>query len=366
MKVFFWLERWFVEEKNLGKYLKTLLKAVFYYSGIYRMLIYFHRDRIPVLMIHGVLDEEMAQHWEPSWRRTSSKQLESVISVLSRYFDFESMGEIADTLAHDSVPKRAKLGLTFDDGYRNNITCAAPILIRKDSPAVFYLSTGNIVSRAPMWIDRLDFVLQKLKLPEIEIKLQEQVFKITLTPRSRFEEDYLYFRRSIKNLYSDDCVMLSDIAAEASRLEHLAGASLLDSITDDPVAEMMTADEAKGKYDKITFGSHTVTHVRLDRVPDELLLSELRESKSWIEGIAREQCPHFCYPNGDFNRRSIAAVAECGYKTAVTTIAGSNRVGDSELLALRRISIPQNEKTYEILHSVAISLLRSERVRAIN
>jgi len=352
--------------ENLGKYLKTLLKAVFYYSGIYRMLIYFHRDRIPVLMIHGVLDEEMAQLWEPSWRRTSSKQLESVISVLSRYFDFESMGEIADTLTHDSVPKRAKLGLTFDDGYRNNITCAAPILIRKDSPAVFYLSTGNIVSRAPMWIDRLDFVLQKLELPEIEITLQQQVFKIKLKPRSRFDEDYMYLRRSIKDLYRDDCVMLSDIASEAFRLEKLAGTSLLDSITDDPVAEIMTADEVSGKYDKITFGSHTVSHVRVDRISEQLLLAELRESKTWIEEATQERCLHFCYPNGDFNRRSIAALAESGYKTAVTTIEGSNRVGDSELLALRRISIPQNEKAYEILHSVAISLLKSERVRASN
>jgi peptidoglycan/xylan/chitin deacetylase (PgdA/CDA1 family) len=269
-------------------------------------------------------------------------------------------------LAQHTVPKRAKLGLTFDDGYRNNITYAAPILIRKDSPAVFYLSTGQIVSRAPMWIDRLDFVLQKLELPEIEITLQQQVFKIKLKPHSRFDEDYMYLRRSIKDLYRDDFVMLSDIASEAFRLEKLAGTSLLDSITDDPVAEIVTADEVSGKYDKITFGSHTVSHVRVDRISEQLLLAELRESKTWIEEATQERCLHFCYPNGDFNRRSIAALAESGYKTAVTTIEGSNRVGDSELLALRRISIPQNEKAYEILHSVAISLLKSERVRASN
>ena len=218
------------------------------------MLIYVHRDRIPILMIHGVLDEQMTRHWKPSWRRTSTKQLEYVISVLNCYFDFESMDGIADSLAQHTVPKRAKLGLTFDDGYRNNITYAAPILVRKDSPAVFYLSTGQIVSRAPMWIDRLDFVLQKLELPEIEITLQQQVFKIKLKPRSRFDEDYMYLRRSIKDLYRDDCVMLSDIASEAFRLEKLAGTSLLDSITDDPVAEIMTADEVSGKYDKTPTG----------------------------------------------------------------------------------------------------------------
>jgi len=94
-------------------------------------------------MIHGVLDEQMTRHWKPSWRRTSTKQLEYVISVLNCYFDFESMDGIADSLAQHTVPKRAKLGLTFDDGYRNNITYAAPILVRKDSPAVFYLSTGT-------------------------------------------------------------------------------------------------------------------------------------------------------------------------------------------------------------------------------
>ena len=350
----------------MEKYLRVLFKAALYYSGIYRMLIHLHRDRIPILMIHGVLDEQMTRHWKPSWRRTPPKQLEYVISVLNCYFDFESMDGIADSLAQHAVPKRAKLGLTFDDGYRNNITCAAPILVRKDSPAMFYLSTGHIESRAPMWIDRLDFVLQKLELPEIEITLQEQVFTIKLKPRSRFEEDYVYLRRSIKDFYSDDCAMLSDIASEAFRLEKLAGTSLLDSITDDPVAEIMTADEVSGKHDKITYGSHTVSHVRVDRISDQLLLAELRESKSWIEETTRERCLHFCYPNGDFNRRSIAALAECGYKTAVTTIEGSNRVGDSELLALRRISIPQNEKAYEILHSVAISLLKSERVHASN
>jgi len=344
---------------------KRFIKATFYYLGVYRILIALRRDCVPIIMIHGVLDEELKSDWEPSWKRTSAEQLARVVDVLKIYFDFISMDEVSELLSQRTLPKRPKVCLSFDDGYRNNLTYASPILRLRKIPSICYLATGYITHRIPFWIDRFDYVLQHIDFDAVEIKMKEETFKIRLSARKEFERDYLNFRRSMKQLYVDDREMMDDIEREASRLESLAGCALSDSITGDSAAEVMTIKDVASTCSYFSFGSHTINHLRVNRISETILLSELTESKKWIEDTTSKQCVHFCYPNGDFDEKSLTLVKQAGYSTAVTTVSGANKIGDSELLALRRVSIPDESKPYEILHSLAVSMLSHSRVLPI-
>ena len=52
------------------------------------------------------------------------------------------------------LPRNA-LAITFDDGYRDNLTHAAPILARHGLPATIFLATGFIGTAEVPWFDRL-------------------------------------------------------------------------------------------------------------------------------------------------------------------------------------------------------------------
>jgi peptidoglycan/xylan/chitin deacetylase (PgdA/CDA1 family) len=104
----------------------------------------------------------------------------------------------------------------------------------------------------------------------------------------------------------------------------------------------------------ISFGSHTVNHPELYRLPREKVRKELRDSKLQIESILNMQIFSFCYPyafpqeDRDFVRRFKQELIEQGYRIAVTTIIG--RAGcESDLLTLPRLPVNQSddEKLFE-------------------
>lgn len=76
-------------------------------------------------------------------------------------------------------------------------------------------------------------------------------------------------------------------------------------------------------------GSHTLTHPYLTRLSRERAREEIFASKKKLEDLFGRTIGHFCYPYGDWNETVRNLVMEAGYKTAFTTAAGINHVGDS-------------------------------------
>ena len=50
--------------------------------------------------------------------------------------------------------------LTFDDGFENNYTVAAPIMKDLDLQATFYVTTGFIEHNTMSWTDRVEYCLE--------------------------------------------------------------------------------------------------------------------------------------------------------------------------------------------------------------
>ena len=78
----------------------------------------------------------------------------------------------------------------------------------------------------------------------------------------------------------------------------------------------------------IEFGSHTVNHPVLSRLPADAILRELRDSKRQLSEQLDAPVTSFAYPNGkqtDYNDLVKTTLKECGYACAVTTEWGVNR-----------------------------------------
>jgi peptidoglycan/xylan/chitin deacetylase (PgdA/CDA1 family) len=63
-------------------------------------------------------------------------------------------------------------------------------------------------------------------------------------------------------------------------------------------------------------GSHTCTHPRLTRLPDEELNRELHDSRVACEQALGRACTSLAYPYGDFDARVAEAAGRAGYSAA--------------------------------------------------
>ena len=62
--------------------------------------------------------------------------------------------ELVARMSRNAVPRNA-LVVTLDDGYRDNLTHAAPVLSRYGLPATVFLATGFIGTGDVPWFDRV-------------------------------------------------------------------------------------------------------------------------------------------------------------------------------------------------------------------
>lgn len=85
----------------------------------------------------------------------------------------------------------------------------------------------------------------------------------------------------------------------------------------------------------VEFGSHTLTHPDLTKIPEEKIREEIINSKKLIEDKTGREILYFCYPFGRFNQKVIEIVKEAGYKGAVITPSKDLKIKNSDFTMIR-------------------------------
>jgi peptidoglycan/xylan/chitin deacetylase (PgdA/CDA1 family) len=336
--------------------MKRLFLALIWYSGLLHLLLFVNRKKVTILMLHGVAAAHPESKWSPLWPRITPATLDRVLSQLGRYYNFVSLDDAVAMLAGDQPSRDNSIVITFDDGYRNNVTEALPILRKYDIPATFFVATGFVETGRSYWIDRLDFALQAAPESARYIEIEEFNFDLRNRNRAELQEDYRKLRLMVKMGCNDDRKMLSIFDFIASSLESAAGKSIDAVLDDDPFVAVASWRELReARSAGVTIGSHSVNHYRLDSVELPVADLELTQSKSDIEERLGEDCTFFCYPNGSFNEAVVERTRNAGYKAAVTTQNGLNSAGEN-LYTLKRFAFPVKNTTAEVM--LAISGLR--------
>jgi len=95
--------------------------------------------RITVLLYHRVTDEVRDN------LTVGVAQFERQMALVRKYCDVMSIEQVLES-QHIVRSKRPLVAVSFDDGYLDNYTNAAPILMRHGIPASFFVTTGIINS----------------------------------------------------------------------------------------------------------------------------------------------------------------------------------------------------------------------------
>jgi len=88
----------------------------------------------------------------------------------------------------------------------------------------------------------------------------------------------------------------------------------------------------------ISFGAHTVNHVKLPELSADDMLTELVDSKQQIEDKLNITIKHFAYPYGLLDDTVRTMTEKASYTTACSTRSGFNTL-DTDPLILRRLEV---------------------------
>jgi len=107
-------------------------------------------DHFRIVTYHGVDTE---QHAVVNYDRlqTDPDIFSRHIDALARNFHIVDLRQAVRQFLAEGRWPHASLAITFDDGYRNNLEVAAPILKRKGVPATFFVTAGFCEGRLSPW-----------------------------------------------------------------------------------------------------------------------------------------------------------------------------------------------------------------------
>lgn len=223
------------------------------------------------------------------------------------------MDDVPDLLRGRAQPRW--LALTFDDGYRDTLTEALPVLERHGAPFTVYATTGFLERTARLWWVELEVSLRILKAAHVDLQGRRRMFR---TETAREKDAAFQAIRSGLLAGSDDALLAAsaDLCGQAG----LAPDALVDDLCLDwgGLANLAAHPLA-------TVGCHTVTHPRLALASQSALHDELASSRTALEARLGRPVRHFCYPYGMASaagRREYEMASALGFATAVTTRPG--------------------------------------------
>lgn len=204
--------------------------------------------------------------------------------------------------------------LTFDDGYRDNLTHAAPILAEAGLPATFYVTAACMTERMPFWTETVAAILRLAPRRIARVELNGGPCEITTQDElSRYRSCHAMIARLRR-------APLESVAAALERIADTLGVDLARAREETP--PVMSGDDVRALAARFRIGSHTVGHPYLPAETAEAQRVEIFESKRFLEDAIRTPVLDFCYPGGGFDETSRRLAEEAGYRSATTTRLG--------------------------------------------
>lgn len=216
---------------------------------------------------------------------------------------------------------RARVALTFDDGLRNNVDVAYPILRQLGLTGTFFVCPGLIEGAAWLWNHEARERLKTLSQPAL-------ADLATFVGGPAEVEAFIEWMKSLK------------IAARR-RVEETIRAATPDFKPTHEQREqfdLATWEELKGIDPRVvTIGSHTMTHPILTSLDADETEAELRESRRTLEKQLERPVTVFCYPNGNLSE-TVVENARRYYRSAVTVDPGTIN-GSADMHRLPRYAV---------------------------
>jgi peptidoglycan/xylan/chitin deacetylase (PgdA/CDA1 family) len=252
------------------------------------------------------------------------------VAFLEANFELATMTRAVNVLSGRETATRDLAVITFDDGYRDVLENALPVLQEAGAPATIYLSSGVVDQAGHFPHDRL-YTLLQMWTGSPGMRTRASSFAQAMLCEAQAAgggspRQWIY--QLIRSRSPGDLERLCrDIEGVADF-----------SATPPEAARALTWEDARAlAAGGFEIGAHTTTHCVLTHLDAARVETDLRVSREAVERGTGQSVRHFAYCNGYYNQTVIAALKRTGYLSAVTTEDRMNRLGDDPYRIARRI-----------------------------
>lgn len=304
-----------------------------------------------ILMFHRVQAEISGNRiWANAYEVTADF-LEEVILYFKRHgYFFASLDEIAECLNEH----RRFVSFTFDDGFKDNLEVAYPVLRRHGVPMTVFVTTGFPDHTAVLWRNALERLL--LERDRVAVSLGGRAHDLDLATSEKKQTAFGLVADHIEN--SSDGTIEDRIGSVCAQfgIDPIASVREL-ALSWDGLLEL-------SRLPNVSIGAHTVSHPVLSRLDHSESRFEIAESKRLLEQRLGRDVLHFAYPYGgrsEITERDAIIAQGAGFKTAVTTCSSNVHRAHLDLLFhLPRIGVGMSmtSHTFDLIRHGVIPLIR--------
>ncbi len=240
-------------------------------TGASRWAAPFARGQGVIFTLHRVVEPSLEPFQPNRILEVSPGFLDSTLTYIRQNgIDLVDMDEALSRLTRGG---RFFAALTFDDGFRDSLDTALPILRRHGAPATVYCVPGFAERSAPLWWVDLEEAIRRLDHAEAtigDVRLSLPCADVA-GKQSAFGRIYWALRAL------PEPELRSAVAALCAQSGHDSAACCARLCLDWEGLKALAADPL------ITIGAHTLTHPRLATLPESEARAELAGSRQALE-----------------------------------------------------------------------------------
>jgi peptidoglycan/xylan/chitin deacetylase (PgdA/CDA1 family) len=320
------------------------------HTGVNALFRFINRGSAAILFYHGVCAEDFTLLNGYDERHVPVSAFRHQLEVMRDCgYTFVTLSELVNRLQCGLSIGRLAV-LTFDDGFRNVVRHAYPIMKEYDAKGCFFIVSNFVGQRALLWTDMAETWIRARAPETLRVMIHGSIVRYSLDTRTRVNAAMMDLKSRLRRLPNDERVRWMEESG----------------MTDRKIIEQAPEEFAPADWEELRaldpsvleIGSHTQNHPNCDTIRTRAELeAEIAGSKREIEKRLCRKIEHFCYPAGAFNPETIEAVRNAGYVSAVTTIEGFTRPG-ADLFTLNRISGDSDLMRFKSVVSGSLPWLR--------
>ncbi len=286
-----------------------------------------------ILLGHGVCADSVSLFDHYPLHIHASVFRQQMEFMLERGYRFISLDEGLQRLKKGQ-PLNKMATLTFDDGFRNVLQYAYPVMSRLDLKGCLYAIASLVGTERVLWTDMVDIVCMNASEPIFQFETTRSRLQFQLNGIASRREAARQIKRELRSV------------PDSVRREQFK--QIEDRFLAIPPDRALTEDNWFASWEELKsldpnvleIGNHSLSHPNLAQVDSESgLREEVFSSKEILESHLGRPVKHFCYPGGSYDSRVISFVRDAGHESSATVRYGLNRTGASQF-ELARLGLP--------------------------
>lgn len=292
------------------------------------------KNHFKIFLFHGVIKKNSFKVRNYNSKHILEKNFYKILKKIKKHGNILPLKDICKMIKSGINLPQNTYAITFDDGFENNYSVAAPILVDLKIPASFYFSSEFIENNSMSWIDKIEYALEKIKSGQVYLPTSKKKYnffdvksKITLLK---------LIRKKLKKNFNINLDHFVNDFYDQLRLKKI---NQLDTQIDQKINWLKVKKLSNESLFDI--GGHSHRHLSFGSLTRNEIKSEISKSVSLFNKKANLILDQYSYPEGqkiDFNNFVIYTLKQKGIKICPTAISGINNFNTS-FFHLKRIQI---------------------------